>query len=226
MTTTRCQTPVPTGSSGTTTNVDGRYLPTDTHQLTPYASPISEKRCVDSAWFFSSASSPPSLDNDNNKISVTPAMVCESPVRCYMPIRRVSCSSLLLDGLDDGDVTPPLHPKPTVQIVSPSVLSWELLRTDERRYQCSKRKRAAEGLQAGSLAKTSLQSLLRRSMKTEQAFELPMLPMLPDLSMTLEEDCSPAKKKKRVSRSPSQQELQECVGFNDNIPMMPDLSLP
>ena len=176
-----------------------RFLPTNTHQLTPYASPVSEKKCIeiDDSVFFSS------LDDD--KVSVTPSLAL--PVRSYMP-RRVSGSGASRICLD-GDVTPPLHPRPTIQIVSPSGLAMGLAGDQPQQPLDWKRKRSTEDRffdnnGAISCSPPTLPTLPSR--QTSLA-----IPMLPDL--TVEADPCPLLKKRRTT-------------LRRSLPFIPKLSLP
>lgn len=209
----RPQTPVPHSADD--------FLPTKKHQLTPYASPMAEKRCVelDASAFLCP------LGNENSSRSST-FMTIESPIRCYMPRRVSHNGATSTTSCLDGDVTPPLHSNPTIQVVSPSALPLEL--TDERRYQGSsyvKRMRAAEARGeplSKKRAKTTGMSPSTVACLLSQSFPMEP-PVLPELSGNLEDSSS-----KRISRSPSHQELKErsIVMESGNIPFLPDLSIP
>ena len=135
----RYQTPTPTPEEQQQQQEEEEsYLPTNTHELTPFSSPISEKSNVDLCGNAASLLSHYDQLDDN--------IDDESPIICYMPEimpsfhlnSTTSCCSR------DGDVTPPLRSETAIQIVSPGgALPEELLLESTYQSSCSKRQRAA-----------------------------------------------------------------------------------
>ncbi|CAB9514878.1 expressed unknown protein [Seminavis robusta] len=109
------------------------YLPTETHQLTPFASPTAgRKRCLDldldlplldtgsdsdttSVLFLPPLPFVERQQNQQRDLSYFPRRVSGSCVETYATTSSISSSS----SWGDGDVTPPLSPKPTIKVVSP-----------------------------------------------------------------------------------------------------------
>lgn len=202
----------PSPTTATEEKADGRFFPTDTHQLTPYASPVSKKRCfeIDVSVFSYPLDNDRDFNNEQASSDVMTPDLMATPLRCYMP-RRVSGHGAITNFSSlDGDVTPPLHPNPTIQIVSPSALPLELC--CEGRYQESsslKRKRAAEAREEAIAS-----SLPPRILTAKPLSPLVEIPMLPLLSAKLESHTS--------SRMPRQPLRRPSTPFRRSIPSLPE----
>lgn len=181
----RSQTPVSPSVAA-----EEAFRPTQAHQLTPYSSPraLSGKQRISldvSALYL------PSLCNEDE---------VEIPIICYFPTimsRRVSCGSCVPAESSwdwgDGDVTPPLSPKPSIQVVSPAADRYKRKRQDEEEEEegivvnnsSNNNRKTARLPCPTSLWQASLESPLaqhQQNQKNSKPQELPMIPNFPGVS--------------------------------------------
>jgi hypothetical protein len=177
----RSQTPVSISGAA-----EEAFRPTQAHELTPYSSPLTlagkKVTRLDVSVLYL-----PSLCNEDEG---------EMPNICYFPAtssRRISCvpeeSSW---GWGDGDVTPPLSPKSTIQVVSPAADRYKRKRQDEEEEE----ERIARNSNSNNNNKTtcvtcptstslkeafSLESLLSRLQRNQKKLKPQGIPTFPNL---------------------------------------------